>query len=104
MNIYFHDPMKRIVFDGIQLFLLSFVLGEFSALILPNKSFPIWTKAKYQFSLNSGVFMIKEHLLLVTMVKFTNSSYGLNPTDIQKVSHVKPKRRSDASKRVSERV
>ncbi|CAF3711071.1 unnamed protein product [Rotaria sp. Silwood1] len=89
VNTYFHYRMKRIVLDGSHIFLLSFVLGKFLAFVLPKKSFRLWPNTNYCFSFNPGPFTIKEHVLIVAMANLTNSSYALNPIDVQKVYYKK---------------
>ncbi|CAF3647754.1 unnamed protein product [Rotaria sp. Silwood1] len=89
VNTYFHYRMKRIVLDGSHIFLLSFVLGKFLAFVLPKKSFRLWPNTNYCFSFNPGPFTIKEHVLIVAMANLSNTSYALNPIDVQKVYYKK---------------
>jgi len=89
VDTYFHYRMKRIVLDGSHVFLLSFVLGKFLSIVCPKKSFCIWPSTNYRFSFNPGPFTIKEHVLIVTMVNLTNSSYALHLIDVQKVYYKK---------------
>ncbi|CAF5016632.1 unnamed protein product, partial [Rotaria sp. Silwood1] len=89
VNTYFHYRTKRIVLDGSHIFLLSFFLGKFLAFVLPKKSFRIWPNTNYRFSFNPGPFTIKEHVLIVAMANLSNTSYALNPIDVQKVYYKK---------------